>query len=463
MTRLRSLVVGALAAGPTCAYVAHPYPRFGRHTPLQASEVASEGLVLSPAATNIQPSKTIEVHALTQAMIARGEDVVSLCVGEPDFDPPQAILDATAQAAKDGLTRYTAVSGTVKLREAIAKHLDERKGTKYAADEILVANGAKQAVYQAVLATVRAGDEVIIPAPYWPSYPEMVKLAGGAPVIVETKREDGYLLQPDVLAAALTPRTRLLIFCNPSNPTGAVHDQQAVEALASVLANHEHGGQVWVCSDEIYERLVYDGVECPAFAAVTVPGPGGAPASMWPRTLTVNGFSKAYAMTGYRLGYLAAPRAVAKACGTLQGQITSCASSVAQAAGLAALGLTDEDLAPLIDEMRAKRDMVYARLEAIPGVKVPESPPSGAFYLLPEVDSFFGRTSGGGPVDDLKGGAALTDATALCVALLSETGVALVTGDGFGAPSAIRISYAASRGELTMALDRLEAWLARAK
>jgi aspartate/methionine/tyrosine aminotransferase len=410
-------------------------------------------------------------------MLARGEDVVSLCVGEPDFDPPAAILAASHKAVDNGLTRYTAVSGTTPLRKAISKHLLDRKGVAYTIDEILVCNGAKQAVFEAVLATVRPGDEVLIPSPYWPSYPEIVKMAGGTPIIVETAREDGYLLRPEALAAALSAKTRMLIFCNPSNPTGAVHGVAAVEALAAVLATHEHGGQVWVLADEIYERLVYDGAECPAFAAAR----GGA---MWQRTLTVNGFSKAYAMTGFRLGYLAAPERVVRACAKLQGQITSCASSVAQAAGVAALEEVPWRgvLQPLVAELQAKRDMAFARLQGIPGVVLPRSPPAGAFYLLPEVDSFFGRVSGGGSANGAgassgqakrkmtkpeakgrkagsRGGALLTDSTAFCLALLEEAGVALVPGAAFGTPKTVRISYATGRDDLTRALDRLEEWL----
>ena len=264
-----------------------PYPRFHR-----TIATGAEGLSLSPLVTDIEPSRTIEVHALTQAMKARGEEVLSLAVGEPDFDPPRAIIDATVQALAAGKTRYTAVSGTAPLREAICDHLREKKGTTYAPDEIVVGNGAKQAVYQAIMATCRPGDEVIIPAPYWTSYPEIVKLAGATPVVVETRREEGYLLTPQALGAAISPRTRLLVFCNPSNPTGAVHGRAAMEALAAVLLRHAHGGRVWVLADEIYERLVYGGAAHTSFAAVEGSAPDGRPVPMWGRTLVVNGFSK---------------------------------------------------------------------------------------------------------------------------------------------------------------------------
>jgi len=255
------------------------------------------------------------------------------------------------------------------------------------------------------------------------------------------------------------PKTRMLIFCNPSNPTGAVHSAGELEELAGVLARAPFGDQVWVLADEIYERLVYDGVGHASFAAVSAPSSGfqgggkkGGKVAMWDRTLVVNGFSKAYAMTGYRLGYLAGPAAAVQACATLQGQITSCASSLAQAAGEAAMALTDDDLAPLVAQMAAKRDLVFGKLTAMPGLLLPDQPPSGAFYLLPDVGAFYGASSAQG--------ASLADSTTFCVALLAETGVALVPGDAFGAPACVRISYAASVADLELACNRLGTFLA---
>jgi len=280
----------------------------------------------------------------------------------------------------------------------------------------------------------------------------MVRLAGATPVIVHTSVDDDYRLTSDLLAGALTERTRMLILCNPSNPTGAVLDKADLLALATVLANE--APQAYVLADEIYERLVYDGVEHYAFSALTVENQDGEEVSMWPRTLTVNGFSKAYAMTGYRLGYLAAPRALVKACSTLQSQISSCASSIAQQAGVAALkDVPEEELQELYTQMKKKRDLVLSHLSAIPGLRCPT--PTGAFYVLPDVSYYFGYTS--------PAGTTLTDATVLCVALLQERGVALVTGDAFGAPGTIRISYAASVAELDTALERLADWLAECR
>lgn len=331
----------------------------------------------------------------------------------------------------------------------MCKHLATRKNTEYQPDEILLCNGAKQACYQAVLATCGPGDEVVVQAPYWPSYPEIVKLSGATPVVVTSAADEGFILTPEKLEAVLTPKTKMLILCNPSNPTGAVHDKAALEALAAVLAKPEYAN-VWVLADEIYERIVYD-VEHISFASISVPTAAGQ-VSMWPRTLTVNGFSKAYAMTGYRLGYMAGPKHVVRACTTLQGQITSCASSIAQHAAVQALELPEAELAPLFQGMRKKRDLVLERLATIPNLTV--AVPYGAFYVLPEVASYMGvgRKS--------PGGVEMPDSTALCVELLRETGVALVPGDAFGAPNAIRISYAASVEELTTAMDRLAQFLA---
>ncbi|CAM9860766.1 unnamed protein product [Pylaiella littoralis] len=385
---------------------------------------------ISPMVKTVSPSKTLEVHSLTQDMKARGERVVSLCVGEPDFQPPPAVIEATANAARKGITKYTGVTGTVDLRRAICADLARRKNLTYSAGDIVVTNGAKQAVYQAVLAVVRPGDEVIVPAPYWPSYPEMVRLAGGVPVVVETNVEEEYLLTAEKLRTALTDKTRMLIFCNPSNPTGAVHSKERCGELAAVLA--EKGPNCWVLADEIYERITYD---TPHVAFATLPG-------MFERTMTVNGFSKSHAMTGYRLGYLAAPPIIIKAVTTIQGQITSCASSISQAAGLAALAVTDEDMQVSFDVMRQKRDFVLKRLLEMHDLVT--AVPQGAFYVFPDVSAHFGKSAPDGTV--------IGGATDLCLYLLREYKVALVTGDGFGYPRGIRISYAASMEEIDEAL-----------
>lgn len=396
------------------------------HTRLQAQ--------LNPLIATILPSKTVEIFSLVKELESQGQQVTSLCVGEPDFAPPQVILDAAAKACLDGDTKYTAVTGTVPLRRAISHDLQSRKGLTYnPMTEIVVANGAKQAVYQAILATVGIGDAVLIPAPYWPSYPEMVRLAGAEPIIVPTRAEDGFLLTPTALRTALEQQShpvKLLIFCNPSNPTGGVHDATRLQELAAVLQDFP---DVRVLSDEIYERLCYTGYDCPSMATY-----------LYDRTLVINGFSKAYAMTGFRLGYLAAPAPYAKACTTLQSQFTSCAGSISQAAGLAALEQVDEaELQVKFQEMRTKRDYVLDRLAHLPHVRV-AVPPQGAFYVLPDLSHYMTDT-----FDDVE----------FCKTLLQTHKLAIVPGSAFGAPGTVRISYATSLSELAIAMDKLQTFL----
>jgi aspartate/methionine/tyrosine aminotransferase len=393
---------------------------------------------INPLIDTILPSKTVEIFSLVKELESQGDQVTSLCVGEPDFPPPKAILQAAAQALLDGDTKYTAVTGTAPLRKAISHDLKTRKGLDYnPTTEIVVANGAKQAVYQGILATVGVGDEVLIPAPYWPSYPEMVRLAGAEPIIVQTKADDGFLLTPAALRTALeeNPKVKLLIFCNPSNPTGGVHDADRLQELAVVLNDFP---QVLVLSDEIYERLCYTGTDCPSMATY-----------LYDRTLLINGFSKAYAMTGFRLGYLAAPAPYARACTTLQSQFTSCASSISQAAGVAALQqVPEEELQLLFDEMKVKRDYVLSRLtnsNDMPHVFV-AVPPQGAFYVLPDV-SYYMQLSP--EFDDVE----------FCKVLLQTHKLAIVPGSAFGAPGTVRISYATSMEELTIAMDKLQTYL----
>lgn len=412
--------------------------RRGSSTRLSSAIGSTEkatGVVLNPSVTAVKISKTVEVFSLVKQMEAQGETVTSLCVGEPDFPPPPAVLKATVDAVNRGQTTYTAVTGTAALRNAIAADLKARKGVTYDANtEIVVANGAKQAVYQGVLATLTTGDKAIIPAPYWPSYPEMVRLAGGTPVTMQTKAKDGYLIDPQELRRVLEQEgssVRLLFLCNPSNPTGGVHDEAALKEIANVLADFP---QVAILADEIYERLVYgDHVKHTSFAAID---------GMWERTLTINGMSKAYAMTGYRLGYLAAPANIAKACTTIQSQLTSCASSISQAAGVAALTeVTEEELQENNNVMQAKRDYVIERLRGMPKVTI-DIVPDGAFYVMPNVESYYNG-------DDAE----------LCLDLLQSQKLALVPGSSFGAPGTVRISYATSMEELELAMTKLETFL----
>jgi aspartate/glutamate/aspartate-prephenate aminotransferase len=325
------------------------------------------------------------------------------------------------------------VTGTASLRNAIAQDLKRRKGVNYnPANEIVVGNGAKQCVYQGVLATCGPGDKVLVPAPYWPSYPEMVKLASAEPFIVETTAESGYLLTPEDLRSALEvhPEIKLIILCNPSNPTGGVYQLEQLQSISDVLKDFP---KVLVLADEIYERLVYEG-DCPSFAAID---------GMFSRTMTINGFSKAYAMTGMRLGYVAAPQPLAKAITTIQSQLTSCAGSISQAAGVAALTqVSDEELDNNVEIMREKRDYVLNELSKMPGVTV-AIPPNGAFYVLPDVSGYFEG-----------------DDTKLCLELLKAKRLAIVPGSSFGAPGTVRLSYATSMEELGVAMNKLREFLA---
>jgi aspartate/methionine/tyrosine aminotransferase len=377
----------------------------------------------------IQPSKTVEIFSLVKQMEADGIEVTSLCVGEPDYPPPQAVLDAAVDAVRNGQTRYTAVTGTLELRQAIANDLQRRKGVTYdPLTEVVVGNGAKQSVFQGIMALAGVGDEVLVPAPHWP-YPEMVKLTGATPVVVNTRPDTGYLLTPDELRKTLRnhPKIKMVILCNPSNPTGGVYGEYHLRELAKVLQDFP---LVSVLSDEIYERLVYEG-DCPSFAAQ----PG-----MFDRTVTINGFSKSHAMTGMRIGYLAAPARIAKVASKIQSQLTSCAGSISQAAGVAALTRVDDsELDKNVLIMKEKRDYVLKRLAHMPNVRV-AVPPSGAFYVLPDVSAY-------------------GDDAELCMDLLKKQRLALVPGTSFGAPGTVRISYATSMEELSTAMDKLENYL----
>jgi aspartate/methionine/tyrosine aminotransferase len=418
----------------------------------------SSSININPLLSNVKVSATVQIFSQVKQMQAEGIDVTSLCVGEPDFPPPQAILNAASRAILDCDTRYTAVTGTSPLREAIASDLKERKGISYnPVNEIVVGNGAKQCVYQGVLATSGVGDAVIIPAPYWPSYPEMVTLAQATSIILPTKEEDGYLINPQSLRECIeknieedhngdgTTNIKLLILCNPSNPTGGVHSKAQLEEIANVLDDYP---QIAILADEIYERLVYkeggsddngdDDDDHVSFASISD--------SMYQRTMTINGFSKAYAMTGMRLGYMAAPQHLAKAATTIQSQLTSCAGSISQAAGVAALQeVTEEEMERNVEIMREKRDYVIDQLKGMEGVNL-AVPPTGAFYVLPDVSSFYDG-----------------DDTQLCLDLLKSKRLAIVPGTSFGAPGTVRISYATSLEELAVAMSKLKEFLEEAK
>ena len=386
----------------------------------------------NPRVARVQPSATLAMKARAEARMAEGHPVVSLSTGEPDFDTPAPIAEAGIQAIRGGFTHYTPNAGIPELREGISEKFARENGLRYDPDQILCSNGAKQSLALAVHVLCHSSDEVIVPAPYWTSYPQMVHLAGAEPVVVRAGVEDDYRLTPAALEEAITERTRLVMLCSPSNPTGAVYPPEELEALAEVLRRHP---EVFVLSDEIYERVVYDTTHR-AFASF-----GG----MKERTITVNGFSKAYAMTGWRLGYLAAERFITKAAAKMQSQFTSAPCSISQKAGVAALEMAAEPVEEMVAAFRARRDFALGRLRAIDDLPCPT--PQGAFYLFPDVSAYLGtRAPSGEPIETSED---------LCLYLLEEHHVALVPGEAFGAPTGLRLSYAASMEKLKTALDRI--------
>ena len=392
---------------------------------------------LNDRVATMQPSATLAMKSRATEMRRQGHPVVALSAGEPDFDTPEPIAEAGMAAIRNGFTHYTENPGTIELREAICRKLERDNDLSVDPGQIVCSNGAKQSIALAVHALCDEGDEVLIPAPYWVSYPEMARFAGAEPSVVKTSVEDEYKLSPEQLEAAITDRTRMLILCSPSNPTGAVYTPEELSALADVLRRHE---DVLVLSDEIYEYVLY-GAEHVAFASL----PG-----MKDRTITVNGFSKGFAMTGWRLGYMAAPEPIANACAKIQGQFTSAPSSISQKAGVAAYEMDQQPVRDMVSAFRERRDYVVDRLRALDGVRCPM--PEGAFYVYPDVSAFFGaRTPGGDTIDD---------SSDLCFYLLEEHHVALVPGTAFGVDDGLRISYASSMDDLETGLDRIEDGLA---
>ncbi len=396
---------------------------------------------LSRRAQALEPSPTVALDTRAKELLAAGVDVVNLSVGEPDQDTPEPARLGAESAIRRGLTKYTATAGTLELRRAICDKLWRDSALRYEPDEIVVSNGAKQSVFNAMMVLVDAGDEVLIPAPYWVSYPEMVRLAGGVPVFVKTGAADGFRLTPDALRAAIGPRTRGLVLNNPANPTGAVYERQELEQIVTLALEHE----LFLISDEIYEKLIYGSATAFSIASL---GPEARRA-----TVTVNGFSKAYAMTGWRLGYAAAEQSVARAMADLQSQVTSGPSSISQEAGRAVLSADSTDLERMRRQFDDRRHYVLDRLAGMPGLTV-DVVPQGAFYVFPDVSGCFGRRLAGHRV---------TDARELAAVLLERARVAVVPGDVFGGPGHVRISYATSMERLKEGMDRLEGLLATAE
>jgi aspartate/methionine/tyrosine aminotransferase len=393
----------------------------------------ARSLRLNERVAEMQPSATLAMKSRAAEMRRQGHPVVALSAGEPDFDTPEPIAEAGVQAIRDGFTHYTENPGTMDLRQAICDKLRRDNDLDYTPEQVVCSNGAKQSLALAIHALCDEGDEVLVPAPHWVSYPEMARFAGAEPVVVPTGVEDQYRLSPEQLDEALTDRTRVVILCTPSNPTGSVYPPDELAALAEVLRGYE---DVFVISDEIYEYVLFD-AEHRAFASF----PG-----MKERTITVNGFSKAYAMTGWRLGYMAAPEPIAQASAKIQGQFTSAPSSISQKAGVAALQMDPDPVQEMVAAFRRRRDHVLEHLRDIEGVRCPT--PQGAFYLYPDVSAFFGAETPDGDT--------IEDSSALCFYLLEEHHVALVPGTAFGAPDGLRLSYASSMEDLETALSRIE-------
>lgn len=386
--------------------------------------------MLARRLSRITPSATLGVANAARELRAKGVDVVDLSVGEPNFPTPDHVKEAGRQAIVDNQTCYTANPGTLELRTAITEKLDRDHDLTYTPDEVIVSSGAKQSIFNALAALVSEGERVIIPAPYWVSYPEMVHLVGGEPVIVPTTEDDGFLLDPDRLAPHLDG-AKVLVLNSPCNPTGAVYDPGLLERVVTMAVERD----VWVVTDEIYEKLIYGDARFRSVAEV----PGARE-----RTVLVNGLSKAYAMTGWRIGYAAAPREVVRAMGKIQSHTTSNACSISQAAGLAALSGPQDAVAEMVAAFSERRDLVTAGLRAIPGWRCVE--PRGAFYAFPSVEGCLGRRAGD---------RVLATATDLATHLIESAHVALVPGEGFGAPGYLRLSYAAAPDRIEAALTRI--------
>lgn len=388
---------------------------------------------LSDAVARVQPSATVRITDLAREMGLAGRDVISLSVGEPDFDTPQHVKDAAIAAINAGKTKYTAIAGIIELREAVAAKFRRDNGLDVSAADCFVSSGGKQILFNALLATLNVGDEVVVPAPYWVSYPEIVRLCGATPIVASAGAETGFRLLPEVLEAAISPRTKWLLLNSPSNPTGAAYSADELLALAEVLRRYE---QVHVLSDDIYEPLIYDGG---SFATLAQVAP-----DLAHRCVTMNGVSKSHAMTGWRIGYCAAPPQIIKAMNTLQSQSTTHASSISQWAAVAALNGTQGFLDDWRGVFQRRRDLVVAGLrEAGLECLVPQ----GAFYVFPSCKTLLGKTT--------RGGQKLSTDEDFAVALLAETGVALVHGTVFGMPGHFRLSYATSDAVLEDALSRI--------
>lgn len=394
---------------------------------------------LSNRLNRLAPSQTLAMSQKSGEMKAQGIDVINMSVGEPDFNTPDHIKEAAKKAVDENFSRYSPVPGYMDLRKAIVAKLKNENNLDYTTSEILVSSGAKQSVCNTVMALVNDGEEVIIPAPYWVSYPQMVKLAGGTPVIVNAGFEQNFKMTPEQLEAAITPKTRMLILCSPSNPTGSVYTKDELEALAEVIKRHD---DLFVLADEIYEHINYVGKH---ESIAQFPG-------MKERTIIVNGVSKAYAMTGWRIGFIAAPEWIVKGCNKLQGQYTSGPCSVSQKAAEAAYTTSQECVETMRKAFERRRDLIVKLAKEIPGLEV--NCPQGAFYLFPKCSGFYGKSYEGKTINN---------STDLAMFLLEEGHVATVGGDAFSDPECFRMSYATSDDNIREAMRRIKETLAKLK
>ncbi len=387
---------------------------------------------LSDRINNLSTSQTLAMAALARELKAQGKDIISLSLGEPDFNTPDFIKEAAKKAIDENYSTYTPVDGYVELKEAICRKFKRDNNLEYKPSNIVVSTGAKQSLYNVAMCMINDGDEVILPAPYWVSYFEIIKMAGGIPIEVPTSVESNFKITPEQLEKAITPKTKMIWYSSPCNPSGSVYNRDELTALSKILDKHPN---IYVVSDEIYEHINFSGTFC---SIASIPG-------MFERTITVNGVAKAFAMTGWRIGYIGAPEFIAKACTKMQGQVTSGANSIAQRATITAVDADPSVLNEMVAAFKSRRNLVVGLINNIPGLKL--NVPEGAFYVFPDVSSYFGKTLRGKLINN---------ADDFSMYLLSEANVATVTGDAFGNPNCIRLSYATSEELLTEALRRVK-------
>ena len=388
--------------------------------------------ILSDRINNLSTSQTLAMAALARELKSQGKDIISLSLGEPDFNTPDFIKDAAKKAIDENYSTYSPVDGYVELKDAICRKFKRDNNLEYKPANIVVSSGAKQSLYNIAQVMLNDGDEVILPAPYWVSYFEIIKLSGGIPIEVPTTVETDFKITAEQLEKAITPKTKMMWFSSPCNPSGSVYSREELSAIGKVLDKYP---SIFIVSDEIYEHINFSGTFC---SIGTIPG-------LFERTITVNGVAKAFAMTGWRIGYIGAPEFIAKACTKMQGQVTSGANSIAQRATITALDANPNVLNTMVEAFKNRRDLVVKLAKQIPGVKI--NIPEGAFYLFPDVSSFFGKTLRGNTIKN---------ADDFSMYLLSEANVATVTGDAFGNPNCIRISYATSDEILKEAFKRIQ-------